>query len=342
MSGQPVFFTRKTNRNKQFLLETRIWKDGSGLWSEKRAASPASAKHLERMLQTHQKLSQNTELQRLMHIVAAQKLSDGSIRFEWIDGVSSERLLLEHVVANRQAEALALIDKLFRIMDCLPGNEAKPVDNLGYVKIFGKSFGSRQPCIAPGLLDLNLDNIMVSKDGSWHLFDYEWSFDFPLPKKLLRVRILWFFLYRHREILRYFSNSVDMVVLGDSLIIPAFMFEAYADDFKNLASFAKAELNFQLYVSGSQDTTFAKLAANNPEDAKPFKEPVLGIDAIYRSRDRAREELQNARTELERARALNDSLTEQLGAIRRSRSYRLAQKLAKAVAPARKIGRQKS
>lgn len=317
MSRQPVFYVLKTNRKNQFLIETRIW-NRNGMYVEKKAASPASRDHLGKMLESYKALSGVKMIN--ASIVAPTKISPDVLRFDFIVGKSVERTLLENVLADDRRGVYSLIDTLFTLIDALPSLTTNPTENLDYVNVFGKSFNAAQECTSLGVIDLNLDNLIIDARGGWHLYDYEWVFDFPVPKQLLRARILWFFLTRHRETLRYHSQRIESVQIGDSLFAPKYVYDHYQKDFNHLEELSIAESAFQSYTSGKVD----KDAANF--DVKPADEKIFGLDAIIKKHvNSATEKLKETLKDERKQNAQNE---QKLDAILSSKTYDVATKMA--------------
>ena len=111
---------------------------------------------------------------------------------------------------------------------------------------FEEVFGGYNELEGVGLLsadvtdiDMIFENIIVSETGQWQLIDYEWTFDFPIPREYMLYRAVWYF---------YNETSVDSLVpwheVMDLLNIPREVEEC----------FQKMEHSFQLYIMGSRTT----------------------------------------------------------------------------------------
>ena len=322
---QPVFFLSNTDRKDDFLIETRIWNKNGALVVEKRAVTEAAKKHLDHMINTHRVLSGVTDLSKLLNIVAPGKSQNQSVNFNYIKGVSAERMLLEKVLLKDEKGSCAIIDKLFSMIDCLPSIKINPANNSRYNKVFGKSFNKTLDCTELGIIDLNLDNIIVGDDGVWHLYDYEWTFDFPVPKQLMRLRFLWYFIYRHREVLRYHAQRIDSVLVNKNLYFPHFLYDRYKEIFKDFDDLRVAEAGFQQYVTGNKNY---KLSAgwNVDPDLALASPSFVGIEAtlnqtVLKAHDQLVTNLQ-----LERQKRVN--VENELSEITSSKGYRLAKKFA--------------
>lgn len=109
-------------------------------------------------------------------------------------------------------------------------------------------------------IDLNFDNILISKQ--WNVIDYEWTFDFPIPQKyvLYRAMVYWWRIANNRSVM---SWDEWMKYLGISSL--------------EEKEFIKMEREFQKYVSG-QKNSFQILS-------KRFHNRVYSLDELVRSKD---------------------------------------------------------
>lgn len=326
---QPVFFLSNTNRKDKFLIETRIWDKDSVLQAEKKALTADAQKHLDGMFDTYKALSDLKKISSIISIVAPVKSSQQNLIFDFIKGVSAERALLEKLLAEDKQGTYDIIDKLFLLIDSLPSVKANPANNSEYAKVFGKTFNKIQDCTTLGIIDLNLNNVIIDKNNQWHLYDYEWAFDFPIPKQLLRLRFLWYFVYRHREILRYHAQRINSVSVRKNIYMPKFLYERYKEVFKDFDDLRLAESGFQYYLTGKEDgkLTAFKDGEFAVETASP---PVVGIESsINKATEKIAAQLRAERQQRTAAEKQKAALEQKLNAITSSKSYRLASRLAR-------------
>lgn len=88
-------------------------------------------------------------------------------------------------------------------------------------------------------IDMIFENIIVSASGQWQLIDYEWTFDFPIPREYMLYRAVWYF-YNEAPA----DNLVPWHEIMDFLEIPREIEEC----------FQKMEHNFQVYIMGGKST----------------------------------------------------------------------------------------
>jgi len=281
----PVFYTANPERADRFALETKIFVSGKDLVSEKRALSPESVPHLKQLVENYQTISDMKDLNRLIRVVPAISEGNDSVTFEYIKGDSVERLLLKALLQERSTEIVKIVDTMIKLIDCLPQVNINPEANTDYVKVFDNAYKDTRDCVEPGLIDLNLDNIIIDSKGRWNLFDYEWLFSFPVPRLYLIQRFLWWFVIRHQDTFQYYASRLACVAIGDNVLIPEKLFISYGKYFNSFDECLKAESAFQAYVNGT-----AKKASGFISYKEVLKHPEykpMGIDRILLHEGRA-------------------------------------------------------
>src|SRR3990167_4486666 len=108
---QPVFFLSNTDRKDEFLIETRIWNNDSSFVIEKKAVNEKSQKHLDNMVNTYHKLSDLKKLSSLINILAPAQSSDQKLIFDYIEGPTAERVLLEKILIEDKQGVCDIIEK---------------------------------------------------------------------------------------------------------------------------------------------------------------------------------------------------------------------------------------
>lgn len=323
-STHPIFFIQKTNRRDKFLIETRIWDRNGKKSVEKKAANPVSEKHIMQMLDTYELLCDQKGLCEDIQIVVPKKVSEKVVSFEFVEGISAERKLLEYVLDADEKSAKKIIDKVLGLIDTLPEIKTNPINDKGYVDTFGKSFNQTQVCTSFGLIDLNLDNLIIDQSGKWHLYDYEWAFNFPVPKNLLKARILWFFLTRHQETFKYHGKRLNGLLVGGKLRMPSWMYKQYKDIVEHFDKLVISESAFQYYTSNTPNSDEAVFDSSTLEELPEIR---YGLEATIS--EHAQSAANKVRIVLDEVRRENKALETELNQILNSKSYKLALKIAK-------------
>lgn len=251
-SSKIVFARTQTQRKLALSTMTMVKKEGNSLKVYKEALNKKAATHLLKMPKTAKKLSRH--LKPLGVNVAHPRIHSKQIlRFEFIDGVSLEKLLFDALVEDEIVTATEIIDKVISVITKLPSKMLNPSNNAEYIKIFGNQFSQSQVCLLQGILDFNFDNFMVDKNSNLYLIDYEWVFAFPIPRNLVIARLfLYIFVLRFNESMRYLArkNPLSYLQIGPELFVPQRIYERYKKYFELLGPTKNAENSFQTYVAG--------------------------------------------------------------------------------------------
>lgn len=277
---QPVFFAADPGRKEEFILETRIWQQDDSFVAEKRCWNQKSASHLDSLVSNYEKLSKLPELNKLVELSRAWK--DGrKVFFEFAKGENAEKVLLDAIMAKDEMQVRDIINKLMKIVEVLPSTKTNPTDNPRFKSIFGASYRGSYACTKIGPVDLNLDNFIIDSQGDWHFFDYEWLFDFPIPKLFLKQRFLLKFIIRYQETFRYHIVNLDCLELADRLYIPKVIFENYPQLLKSINKTQLSEAAFIKYVTGRESKP-GSIIRFYSKPVKPDKLPDLGIDYLLK------------------------------------------------------------
>lgn len=193
MTNQPLYIKLNNSRKAEYSLRTEIWRKGEEFWVSKTAESKEGKIFLKQIYETYKKLS----LLNLPFIVNNAFLNDkGLLQMEYIEGKSLLSELEDTIKSNGVNEFTNTL-KFFEqnILNKLPSKES--FLDKDFYNIFGKDNGkTKYEIIKPGVLDLNLDNLIKDKKGKIHLIDYEWTFDFGIPKRYILYRTIFnSFLY---------------------------------------------------------------------------------------------------------------------------------------------------
>jgi len=127
------------------------------------------------------------------------------------------------------------------IVESLRETWSSQQDKLKWEKIFGKSFRyTDNRNIKSWLLDLIFSNIIISPTWTTIIIDYEWVFDFPIPKKYVVWRALYYYIVNNRKqkefkIWIYFSlKKIFKINLLDEL-----NFFVWENNFQNYVNIQK-------------------------------------------------------------------------------------------------------
>lgn len=232
MDKQPIYVKFNSYRKPEFRLRTEMRPEGEKIFVYKVAENKKSEIFLKNISKTYGELENfNTKIKLNLPSVVEEK----TIKFEYISGIT---LLENFEIAAKQnsyKKCMEIYKKLEQVIDMFPSEEATLSSD--FKKIFGEGKEKAYTVIKLGVLDINLDNIIIDKGNVLHLIDYEWSFDFGIPKRYILYRAI------------YYSYSY----LG-SIIANFVKMEDVEKEFNftetEIKEYLRWEKNFQEYVSG--------------------------------------------------------------------------------------------
>jgi hypothetical protein len=323
-----LLYVSNPERKRRFSIGTGIYRSGDHLVVRKNPLDAAAAEHIAALAHTYGVLSALPGLSEHL-VVAEPRMSSSGAEFDFIEGTSAERELLDLILADRPVEVLAMLDRLLAVIDVLPSTWENPAQQDDFVAVFGRTYDGVQDCVRDGPFDFNFDNIIIGRDGRWHLIDYEWAFSMALPKRFIFQRFLYhFFCARHRETLRHHARRIASLWIATGVCVPQYVHERYASYFSDLGEAAAAEAGLREYI----------LEAPAPEPPIGFHDPAvpvgdteeLGLAAIIEERHRYLNRTAQLEEQLACLAADLDTVRADRDLILSSRTYKLATLLSRA------------
>lgn len=158
---------------------------GDEKYVEKQALCPEAQEHISSYDDKYQFLVALYD-----HIVPLKGIMDNNVeRFPYLKGITIKEML-----ENSKADMNELFCKIEFYLNELLRFKSESVIDFYNTEEFEEVFGNRITfgckAVKGADIDIIFDNIMVVGD-CWYSFDYEWTFDFPIPVDFLRFRILY-------------------------------------------------------------------------------------------------------------------------------------------------------
>lgn len=207
-----------------------------------------------------------------------------NIQFDFLKG-RTYKAIIEKMMKEEKYDQIIEIFRSYKenILDKLP-NAEPDIKNKDFIEIFAGELDQEKDFILPGVLDLNLDNFILT-DTDIYLIDYEWAWDFPIPKEYLFFRSITNVLYdlsgKGYDVSSLYSHYLKYIKLN----------------------YIRAEYNFQIYVS------------ENPFDYLPYYKScfeVLGQKpasfSVFDTMQHLYNHLENYKTSLNNLRKTNSEL----------------------------------
>ena len=116
-------------------------------------------------------------------------IDDDTLEIEYIEGITLLNELKSHALKNSKEGCLEVFKNFSKLLDQFPTKNEYLSDD--FEKIFGKRMEEKYDVIIPGVLDLNLDNIIKDRSGNLTLIDFEWTFEFGIPKRYILYRSIY-------------------------------------------------------------------------------------------------------------------------------------------------------
>lgn len=208
-----VFSKYSNERSRFFGIRTDILEDGKGSRMIRKTALTSDAyAHVQALFENEGKLSEEfaDTCFRMNHCI---RHDDSSAFFEYLSGVSLEKQL-DDALSDRDMDSfLGILNRYKQQMYAAAKNTFSVTPQ--YTAIFGDLMPySNEAALSVTNVDHIFQNIIES-DGLWHVFDYEWTFDMPLPVKYVFYRAaLYYGEFERRDLLRN-QMGIDLFRLMD-------------------------------------------------------------------------------------------------------------------------------
>lgn len=185
-------------RRESFQIETSIQADERGKYVVKKNLTPAGIAHIKRMEQTYQK-------SHYAEILCPCFMEDGSVYFQYIEGVPFGEKLLEAIEEADFENIKKLVGEYNDILNymCRGKNKEQIEDECGFYEIFGKcgrtfGEGNEEYGYRDLVFDLTFDNI-IFQENKPYIIDYEWRFSFPVPVEFIKFRAVYAFEMKYHQ-----------------------------------------------------------------------------------------------------------------------------------------------
>lgn len=249
-SSASLTYIGQRDRKNQYDISTVFVEKDEELWVRKKANRQDSNDHIINLVKTSTLL---TEIG-LKHLPLKKFSTDDSglayVEYPKLSSTTLERTLVNALTENNLARATELVRIYLKTIDSIPTQNVDPTKNKNFVEVFGRHYAGKRECIVPGIVDLNLDNFLINEDDSTVLFDYEWRFDFPVPKEFILARMVHtFFGNKYSDLLRRNYEKLELIEAYSNLAIPSDILRLRGIDGLDFYSSCATDNCFQNYVS---------------------------------------------------------------------------------------------
>jgi hypothetical protein len=261
-----IFFVGNANRKPEFRISTfATINDEDKVEFAKRAETNEARIHIAAIGENFNKIQSIIKNDKI-NIVQPLSIASNSeqISFPRVEGQRLETILMEALHNDNREKIVEILEEYKRMIDLFTTEFIPDTNNIfcNSSKLFDSD---DELCL--NIYDSHLNNIIVD-DNQWTLIDYEFLFNFSIPKRLLIARALYIFCMTYNETLRFAIDQIDVVDLG-AILYPKIFLE-YAS-IKDLNDALLIEMDFQEYIIGSRPKYKELIEVNPP------RKPELGV-----------------------------------------------------------------
>jgi len=214
-----IFAKYNSERLPKFQIVTKIVADNDGQkYAIKEALCDEAKEHIDDIYKNYELLKSTYNI----NLVKPTKIENG-LSFEMAKGNSLENILLDSMGKNDSERFEKYVDKFLDFVDgmvCEQNVLFQPSQE--FEDVFGSwEIDEPQDIIKVANIDLIFGNIFVDENDEFVLIDYEWVFDFEVPKSYVVWRSLAIFAaYHSAEMKKYndliYKNNQEFLKLDDS------------------------------------------------------------------------------------------------------------------------------
>lgn len=229
-----VIFAKFSNdRADRFSICTDMIKNEDGsIEVRKYGSNDKASEHIENIIKWSQMLSEQYSGSEIKICESVKKESAAVCKY--IEGKTLEETVDMLIHNGDLNEAENTINKYLEIIKTKNSTKAFTITD-EFKNVFGDvTFEGEMHTGNVNDVDMVLANIIVDNDG-WHLIDYEWTFDFPIPVEFILYRVLHY----------YFETNNNRKVIKDRIKLTGI-----SD--KDIETFSKMEKQFQDYVKADE------------------------------------------------------------------------------------------
>ena len=179
-------------RDRRYAIRTEIVEEASGKrYVRKLALHPEGDAHMEHICRMYGRLCESYTGSGI-DFCTCERTGKG-VRFAFVEGRTLEDLVKEMAQSGDRTGVERILQEYIRRV-----GEAGGSISFRETEEFTQVFGARMPgegldCAAVSDVDMIFSNILVTEGGArWTVIDYEWTFDFPIPRAFLLYRGLYF------------------------------------------------------------------------------------------------------------------------------------------------------
>lgn len=259
-----IIFTKHSNeRDKRFCIRTEIWQDEKGKrWVEKHPVYPEAESYISEIAR-HQEVLAKLLCRSKISVNECRRTKTG-LRLVYLEGQTMEERLDQCLAAADMEEIVSVMQQYFAEFENIPQVEFLKTPQ--FARVFGEGYDFQQAAaFAAADIDMIFSNVLI-QGNRWHLIDYEWTFDFPVPVKFIIYRSLYY----------YIRGNAKRLILEQEQLYRKFGISAAEEE-----QFAGMEAGFQRYILGEH--TPIRLLYDDISPGCIYMKPV--IEEMFREQN---------------------------------------------------------
>lgn len=322
-------------RKKSFQIQTIIFKENKKIFVRKIALTDDAFNHLNGLKNNYLVIKKNKI--NTPKIIAKK---NNYIDFEFLPFPSLEYFIEEKIYEQDFKNLNDLIKIGFGFINSLKTIKINPYQNKEFTEIFDPENLIKQEveeCLKLGVLDINFDNLLFdSKKNKIYLIDFEWFFNFPIPKKLILFRSI-FYLSLHLQSLikNRCSPKFPCLEIFKNFYVPKIFWQNLNFNPDEIKKYYFWEINFQNYVNQMQ-TKYEFLKQFNEKkeklDNSLYKFSFSQINQLTQLQSQLSQQqsyIQNLETQIKQLQDHNINLETQLNTIKSAKFFKFWQNYCK-------------
>ena len=333
-----LFAQANLSIKKPFQIQTIIFKENKKIFVRKITLNDDAFSHLNGLKNNYLVIKKNKIN---TPKIIAKKIN--YIDFEFLPFPSLE-YFIEEKIYEQDFESLNDLIKIgFDFINSLKTTKINPYQNKEFNEIFDpKNLIKKEieECLNLGILDINFDNLLFdSKKNKIYLIDFEWFFNFPIPKKLILFRSI-FYLSLHLQSLikNRCSPKFPCLEIFKNFYVPKIFWQNLNFKPDEIKKYYFWEINFQNYVNQMQikydENIFVEQFNEKKEklDNSLYKFSFSQLDQLTQLQSQPQKQLfqiQNLEAQIKQLQNHNRNLETQLNTIKSAKFFRLWQSYCK-------------
>lgn len=274
-----IYSKYSNERAREFCIRTDIVEDDAGKKKVyKHALTSEGDAHIDRVAMSYSKLVKAYEGSGISFCPCVEaneslrKHQRACVEFSFLRGKTLHELIEQAVTDSNETYIVQLLQEYIRRMRNF-GGEVDFVWTEQFAEVFGvreeaferETWQCKMISAQVSDIDMIFSNIFVpdtdacAEDALWQIIDYEWTFDFPIPKDFLIYRALYFAYYQ--ILYRYNWSLQELFAMADITDEQARLFQQMEEHFQGYMGKGVIPVRNMQRAMGTQVVSLAELLA---------------------------------------------------------------------------------